>query len=128
MSDAGSEQLPINRARGSGNGRGWVKGQSGNPGGRPRGIEALAREHTPAALARLVRALEDPDSRVAVTAATVLLDRGWGKPRGDLTPDSEKPVILEVRWQPASASVSTHTDVHTDTIDGDGATEVVWQC
>ena len=53
-------------------------GQSGNPGGRPKGIEALAREHTPAALAALVDALRSPKERVP--AAVALLDRGWGKP------------------------------------------------
>ena len=53
-------------------------GQSGNPGGRPKGIEALAREHTPAALAALVDALRSPRERVG--AAVALLDRGWGKP------------------------------------------------
>ena len=53
-------------------------GQSGNPGGRPKGIEALAREHTPAALAALVDALRSPRERVS--AAVALLDRGWGKP------------------------------------------------
>lgn len=57
-----------------------MPGKSGNPGGRPKGIEALARAHTPAAIERLVRALDDDDSRVAVTAAGMLLDRGWGKP------------------------------------------------
>jgi hypothetical protein len=78
MSDS-SQEPEIYRARGSGNGKGWIKGQSGNPGGRPRGIESICREHTPQAVERLVLALSDEDSRVAVTAASILLDRGWGK-------------------------------------------------
>jgi HEAT repeat protein len=53
-------------------------GQSGNPAGRPKGIEALARAHTPAAIAALVDALRSPKERVS--AAVALLDRGWGKP------------------------------------------------
>lgn len=57
----------------------WVKGQSGNPGGRPKGIAKLAREHTDRALEVLAEALEDEDKRVAVAAAKELLDRGWGK-------------------------------------------------
>lgn len=60
--------------------RPWVKGQSGNPGGRPKGIAAKAREHTDRALEVLAEALDDEDRRVRVTAAKELLDRGWGKP------------------------------------------------
>jgi HEAT repeat protein len=59
----------------------WQKGQSGNPGGRPKEFEdlkALARTHTEAAIAALAAALENPRERVA--AATALLDRGYGKP------------------------------------------------
>ncbi len=57
----------------------WPKGISGNPGGRPKGIAKLAREHTDRALEVLREALEDEDKRVAVAAAKEILDRGWGK-------------------------------------------------
>ena len=63
----------------------FVKGQSGNPGGRPGGvgeIREIAREHTEPAIQILVAIMNDadasPSSRVA--AATALLDRGWGRP------------------------------------------------
>ena len=54
-------------------------------------IQALAREHSAAAIAALVKALDDPDR--AIAAAIALLDRAYGKPAqaviasidGDLT-------------------------------------------
>ena len=55
-------------------------GQSGNPGGRPKGIAAKAREHTDKALDVLVAALDDKDSKVRITAAKEIIDRGFGKP------------------------------------------------
>lgn len=58
----------------------WKPGQSGNPGGRPKGIAAKAREHTDTALQVLVEGMGDEDPRVRVTAAKEVLDRGWGKP------------------------------------------------
>jgi hypothetical protein len=40
-----------------------------------------ARAASPAALATLVKHLDDPDGRVSVTAANIILERAWGKPR-----------------------------------------------
>ena len=71
-------------------------GQSGNPGGRPKGeakVRAAAQEHGEAAIGVLFAALSDEDARVRIKAAEVLLDRGFGKPhqtqeldiRGSLT-------------------------------------------
>jgi hypothetical protein len=63
----------------------WEKGQSGNPGGRPKEvaeIKALARQHTKAAINTLVAIMkaEDATHAARVAAATALLDRGYGKP------------------------------------------------
>jgi len=75
----------------------WAKGESGNPGGRPKGlgdIREIARAHTATAIDTLVSVLEDakanPSARVS--AANALLDRGWGRPAQTLraTIDSEE--------------------------------------
>ena len=58
----------------------WVKGQSGNPSGRPKGIAALAKEQAGKCVEVLTKALANPDDRVAIVAANSLLDRAYGKP------------------------------------------------
>jgi hypothetical protein len=86
----------------------FAPGQSGNPGGRPKGIrevEAIAREHTAAAIKTLVTIMNDPKAPPAgrVSASQALLDRGWGKAterRQDLDengdPTSSKTFVLVV--------------------------------
>ncbi len=69
----------------------FKKGESGNPKGRPkRGpnlleIEELARHAGPKAIERLQFWLKSEDGRIAVAAAKVLLDRGFGTPAQTIT-------------------------------------------
>lgn len=67
----------------------FKKGQSGNPGGRPKAVKAVeetAREHTPLAMDTLAEVCRNKKAPPAarVSAASVLLDRGWGKARQDV--------------------------------------------
>jgi hypothetical protein len=71
-------------------GRPFRKGESGNPGGRPKvvaEVRELARTHTADAVGTLVSIMNDPKCSPAarVSAANALLDRGYGKPLQHVT-------------------------------------------
>jgi len=61
------------------------KGQSGNPGGRPKvlgDVQELARQHAPKIIAELARlALKAKSETARIAAIRELLDRGYGRPR-----------------------------------------------
>ena len=102
-------------------GRRFVKGQSGNPGGRPKAaldIQALARRHTPDAIAALVAALANPRERVS--AAVALLDRGWGKPTQPLAGDRDAaPLAIDFRWADATPQPAPEPEPISDVGDID---------
>ena len=82
-------------------GRRFKKGQSGNPGGRPKAIAEvrdLARAQTEESLKALVTIRDSakaaPAARVA--AANSLLDRGWGRPAQTISGDPDDPLKLVV--------------------------------
>ncbi len=82
-------------------GRPFQKGVSGNPGGRSkalRAVETAAKAHTDTALGTLVEICTDraapPSARVS--AATALLDRGWGKPTQPIAGDENQPPMVPI--------------------------------
>lgn len=77
----------------------FQKGQSGNPGGRPKDAELreACRAHTTLAIKTLVSVMKAKRSpaNAKVAAAIALLDRGYGKPAQAITGPDGGPVQFQ---------------------------------
>ncbi len=61
----------------------WKPGQSGNPGGRPKvapEVREMAKQKSKEAFERICQIIADDDSRVALAACNVVLERAYGRP------------------------------------------------
>lgn len=91
---------------------GFKKGQSGNPGGRPKKspeleeVEALCKEASPAAVLRLTQWMKSDDAAASVRAALGILERAYGKPRQTVeTTITDKRMVVEAP-KPATDAAS----------------------
>ena len=104
-------------------GKPFKKGESGNPGGRPKVIaevKELARAHTGEAIETLVSIMTNPKSAPAarVSAANALLDRGYGKPPQHISGEGGPSFVVRLpepcktaeEWQP---SIAKRNDIQT---------------
>ena len=86
----------------------FKKGVSGNPGGRPKlpaEIREMFQAKAPEAFEVLSRHLQSPDAKVAIAAATQILDRAYGRPVQSIDANiTEDPVRYIVELPKKSAT------------------------
>jgi hypothetical protein len=57
----------------------------------------LARKSSPAAMRRLIRGLDDPDPRIAIWCASLVLERAFGRPKEAPPTQEEEEAHLDLR-------------------------------
>ena len=77
----------------------WVKGMSGNPGGRPKlelSIRELAQQHSMEALETLVHVMRTGRRGEQVVAANAILDRAYGKPTQSVEMSGDRTTLVDL--------------------------------
>jgi hypothetical protein len=116
-------ETPPNKMDRNHDGR-FKKGQSGNPGGRPKiftEVKQAAREHTEAAIETLVGVVNNEEAPTAarVAAANAILDRGWGKPGQYVETSVRKKPIREMTDEELMEAIAAARDDSDDEPEAD---------
>ena len=77
----------------------WVKGVSGNPGGRPKlevSIRELAQENSMEALETLVQVMRTGKPGERLIAANAILDRAYGKPTQSVEMSGDRTTLVDL--------------------------------
>lgn len=83
---------PAGNSKKSAPGKPFVKGQSGNPTGRPKAdpeVTATLKAATPKAATKLAALVDSSDPDIAMKASIAILDRVLGKPAQVIKGDGE---------------------------------------
>lgn len=115
----------------------WMRGVSGNPGGRPKGavrrIRGLCREAAEPIIREMIDLALDPNQRARdrMSAANLVLDRGLGRATFEMPDDDEEPLDQKARilklmtpqlrehlgFDRVTTAALQPAESHTDTVD-----------